>query len=96
MSEFKAGNTPAWYQSLPDGVKSYIQALASQRAAGSVNLSATPTLVNWASGPTTTSSATGKNDVKTKSRGVAAQATAAPLGVSFVAAVGLLGVVIAL
>lgn len=98
-SEFKAGNTPAWYQSLPDGVKSYINALASQASAGSINLSATPTAVNWATAPQTTSSASadGKGNVKSsKSKGIGAQPTAAPLGIGIAAAVGILGVALAL
>jgi hypothetical protein len=97
-SEFKAGNTPAWYQNLPEGVKSYVSALASQINGGKVDLNATPTPVDWASPKTTSTGGDGsKGDVKSsKSKGMAAQPTAAPLGISVAAAVGILGVALAL
>src|SRR6266487_2906567 len=41
--EFKSGNTPAWYQSLPDDVKGYVGCLQKQIAGGGVNLGAVPT-----------------------------------------------------
>jgi len=104
-SEFKAGNTPAWYQTLPEGVKSYISALASQFNKGDVNLSATPSANNWATSgiiaPTDASSPdNGNNNAavsSSKSKGAAAaQPTAAPLGFSAMAALGILGIAIAL
>ena len=42
-SEFKEGNTPQWYATFPSAVKSYIESLETQVAAGVVNLSAMPT-----------------------------------------------------
>ena len=107
-SEFKAGNTPAWYQSLPAGVKSYIEALNTQINAGDINLSATPTS-NFQF-PVTTMAAAGTVGTGTGSAGPGgvfatssskawaekAMQTGGPLGLSFAAAVGVLGVAIAL
>jgi len=96
-SEFKAGNTPAWYESMPQDVKSYVKALASQKAAGKVNLSATPTPVKWAGTSTEGPEETAKGDVKSsKSKGLAAKPTQAPLVWNVAAAVGLVGVALAL
>jgi len=101
-SEFKAGNTPAWYQTLPDPVKSYISALERQIAASSVNLSATPSSVNYYPDPTTTPTSSGSTDgenaavTSSKSKGPAAPTAAPGLGFSVAAALGVLGAVIAL
>jgi hypothetical protein len=80
----------SWYATLPEPVKSYVEALAEQVATGSVNLSATPTPTTGAAG------GTGAN-VKstTSSKALAAQATGA-VAASFMAAIGILGVAIAL
>lgn len=100
-SEFKAGNTPAWYATLPVPVKSYIEALASQIAGSSVNLSATPSKVVL-SGPTTpaasgTAGAAGGTAKSTSSK-AAAQTVGVDRSVGWMAgcAVGILGVAVAL
>lgn len=100
-SEFRAGNTPQWYATLPADIKSYVSALAAQRASGGVDLSATPTPVNWAgtSSPSPTGQVAneeGGDVTSSKSKGMGAQPTQAPLGFSIAAAVGLVGVALAL
>ncbi len=78
-------------------MKSYIEALATQVTAGSVNLSATPSPVTL-QGPTETKATTAVGvAVKstTSSKALAAQVTGG-VGISLVAAVGILGVAIAL
>jgi hypothetical protein len=100
-SEFKAGNTPGWYQTLPEPVKSYISALQKQIAAGSVNLSATPSSVDYYPSTATAAGGAAGDDSKvavTSSKSKAgAQPTGLPaLGLSVAAAIGVLGVAIAL
>jgi hypothetical protein len=103
-SEFKAGNTPAWYQTLPEGVKSYISALASQIGNNEVNLSATPSgngfgVANLTpTGQVAQDTGTGGDSQVTssKSKGAAPQATPGPLKWSAGAALGILGVALAL
>jgi hypothetical protein len=99
-SEFKAGNTPQWYATLPSAVKSYIESLETQVEAGDVNLSATPTATFQftAADPTdTTTSEKGKggNVATSTSKAAAAQETAG-LGAGFAVALAILGVAIAL
>jgi hypothetical protein len=90
-SEFRAGNTPAWYQTLPPPVKSYIESLQTQIAGGGVNLSATPTEAS-ATGPDSDSNG---GVSTTSSKALAAQETAS-LAVNFAAVMGILGLAIAL
>ena len=99
-SEFKTGNTPQWYATLPSGVKSYVESLETQVAAGDVNLSATPTATFQftAADPTgTATSEKGKGGTlaTSTSKAAAAQETAG-LGAGFAAILGILGVAIAL
>ena len=103
-SEFRAGNTPSWYLTLPSAVKSYIESLQTQIAAGNVDLSATPSNIPFAAATavagadagtgTGTADATAKVTTKTSKAG-AAQATGG-IGLSVGAALGLMGVAIAL
>lgn len=99
-SEFKAGNTPQWYATLPSAVKSYIESLESFVAAGDVNLSARPTATFQftAADPTSiTTSEKGKGGtVATSTSKAAAAQEIAGLGIGMAAALGILGVAIAL
>jgi hypothetical protein len=76
-ADFKAGNTPAWYQTLALPVKSYIESLESQIAGGEVNLNATASTFSFPLPTETTTPAPGPGEhVATKSsKAVAAQAT---------------------
>jgi hypothetical protein len=96
-SEFAAGNTPQWYATLPSPVKSYIEALNSQIRAGQVDLSATPSAFQFPVTTASTGKATGKGDsvATSTSKAVAAQVTGG-VGMSVAAAVGILGLAIAL
>ncbi|KAJ5106065.1 hypothetical protein NUU61_003412 [Penicillium alfredii] len=87
-SQFKAGSTPAWYQSLPADVKSYMSVVRSQVSAGALTASETSTATSAATtsqsgAPTTTSS-----------QGMAAQPTG--LTASVIGALGVLGLALAL
>jgi hypothetical protein len=93
-SEFAKGNTPEWYQSLPTAVKSYIESLEKQIAGGSVDLSATPSVFSFPA-PTTATSDKPSVLSTTSSKADAAQATGT-VGLSLAAAIGILGVAIAL
>lgn len=82
-SEFKAGNTPGWYQSLDPAVKSYIQGtLKVELTGGTVSKTGTAA-TGTAAGATATS------------KGAAAKPTGA-LAASFVGALGVLGLAVAL
>jgi hypothetical protein len=90
-SEFAAGNTPAWYENLPDAAKSYIEGIGTQTASGA--LTAT---TQWT--PTATPNAGGAQpgDGGTSS-GFAAQQTGSPaVAAAAAAAAGFMGVVLAL
>lgn len=93
-SEFRAGNTPAWYQTLPTPVKSYIESLNTQIAAGGVDLNATPSRFDF-DVPTTTATSDGGVSGTSTSKAIAAQATG-DIGLSLAAVVGILGAMIAL
>jgi hypothetical protein len=95
-SEFRAGNTPQWYQTLPAPVKSYIESLQTQIAGGGVDLSATASHFTFPPKTTAGVDAAGTGTLSSStSKAIAAQATAG-VAVSFAAAAGLLGLVIAL
>lgn len=82
-SEFQAGNTPGWYQSLPTGVKSYLSVVHSQIQEGA--LQATTSL------PLSTSSS--------DTAAAAAAAPAVPTGMlvaNIAGAVGIAGLALAL
>ncbi|KAL2869093.1 uncharacterized protein BJX67DRAFT_379571 [Aspergillus lucknowensis] len=91
-SEFKAGNTPDWYQELPSEVKNYVLAMKSQVGAGNVNLSATPTEAAATSG---NGDGDGDAAATETSSGVAARATGY-VAASMVSVLGLLGVAVVL
>jgi len=101
-SQFKAGNTPAWYATLPPAVKSYIEALATQINGGSVNLSATPTpnttggSLGGGNGAGTGTGTAAGGSVKTTSSKAGAPAPTRGLVVNALAAAGILGVAIVL
>lgn len=88
--EFKAGNTPAWYQSLPDDVKGYVGSLQKQIAGGGVNLSAVPTEATQ-----TADSGNGENVATSTSKAWAAQSTGS-VYLGGAAALGVLGVALLL
>jgi len=100
-AEFKAGSTPVWYQTLPSPVKSYIESLNTQIAAGHVDLNATASTFSFPAPPAATSATSATHAggpqkiATTSSKGIAPQATA-EVGVAFAAVVGFLGVAIAL
>ncbi|KAL5363581.1 hypothetical protein BJX96DRAFT_178196 [Aspergillus floccosus] len=102
QSEFRAGNTPAWYQDLPAVVKEYVNSMHSQVAAGAVNLRATPTEVSStvASEVSTGETASGSSKehaaaavATSTSSGLAPQATGKLSG-SLTGALGLLGLLL--
>ncbi|KAF9891608.1 hypothetical protein FE257_003619 [Aspergillus nanangensis] len=91
-SEFKAGNTPAWYQALPDSVKDYVKSMNSQVKAGAVNLSATPTEVSTM----TDSGSSGKNAAASStSEGFAPHITG-EVSAGIMGALGVLGIALIL
>jgi len=94
-SEFKAGHTPQWYETLPTAVKSYIESLQSFVANGQYDPSATQPRFSF---PVPTSTATVGNNNKvttTKSKAASPRATG-EVALGFSAAVGLLALAIAL
>jgi len=95
-SQFRAGNTPLWYQTLPVPVKSYIESLATQIAAGEVDLKATPSAFSFpVEADPATSTAVGGAAASSTSKAMAAQGTGG-IALSLAAAIGVLGVAIAL
>jgi hypothetical protein len=78
-------------------VKSYIEALNSQICSGQVDLSATPSAFQFPVTTTSTGKATGNEDAvaTSTSKAIAAQVTGR-VGMSVAAAVGILGLAIAL
>jgi hypothetical protein len=81
-SQFSAGTTPAWYNSLPTDVKSYMSVVKSQISAGALTATTTGTSSAAKAGATSTSS------------GMAAQPTA--LTASVMGALSVLGLALAL
>lgn len=98
-SEFQAGNTPSWYQSLPTEVKSYVLAMKSQVGAGNVDLNATrtpaPTSSSSASGGDSDGEKDGDSPSTQTSSGLAAHATG-EVAASLAGALGLLGLAVVL
>ncbi|KAI9376117.1 hypothetical protein BJX61DRAFT_531079 [Aspergillus egyptiacus] len=91
-SEFQAGNTPDWYEDLPSEVKSYVLAMKSQVAGGSVNLSAERTEAPTASVGNDDAEDGGDPATET-STGLAARATG-EVAVGMAGVVGLLGLAV--
>ncbi|KAJ5119184.1 hypothetical protein N7526_010821 [Penicillium atrosanguineum] len=87
-SQFSAGTTPSWYNSLPTDVKSYMSVVKSQISAGALTATATATTT------TTGSASATKNGATSTSSGMAAQPTA--LTASVIGALSLLGLALAL
>ena len=81
-SQFSAGTTPTWYNSLPTDVKSYMSVVKSQISAGALTATTTGSTSATKTGATSTSS------------GMAAQPTA--LTASVIGALGVLGLALAL
>ncbi|KAE8147823.1 hypothetical protein BDV25DRAFT_168847 [Aspergillus avenaceus] len=89
-SEFQAGRTPSWYNSLPTDVKSYLHAVKKQMSDGALTASPTPTSSSAKDGSAQAASST--------SSGVGA-AGAQPTGglvMGGLGALGVLGVAVAL
>jgi hypothetical protein len=94
-SEFRAGNTPQWYQTLPPAVKSYVESLQSFVADGQYNPSATQPTYSF---PVPTSSATvgDNNKVQTTRSKAASPRATGEVALGFSAAIGLLALAVAL
>ncbi|KAH8881398.1 hypothetical protein GQ53DRAFT_888442 [Thozetella sp. PMI_491] len=93
-SEFAAGHTPSWYQTLPPDVKSFFESMAAQLSTGGGIYTVTPT-------PTATAGADdnpGAAAASSTSSAYAAKATGLDRGVlaGVVGLAGVLGVAIAL
>lgn len=95
-SEFEAGNTPAWYSSIPPDIKSWFQQFAAEMATGSpvFTVTSTPTPAATTGGSVDDDSA----PATTSSKALAARPTGADWSVvaSAVAFAGVLGVGVAL
>lgn len=83
-SQFSAGTTPTWYNSLPTDVKSYMSVVKSQISAGALTATTTGSTSATKTGATSTSSG----------MAMAAQPTA--LTASVIGALGVLGLALAL
>ncbi|OCK79490.1 hypothetical protein K432DRAFT_393859 [Lepidopterella palustris CBS 459.81] len=100
-SEFKAGETPAWYSALPEPVKSYIVSIQAAIATGGnayTGIDTAPIIPLATSGTTGTISGTasGANAPEsTNLKGLGARPTAA-FAASIGGALGILGLAIAL
>ena len=94
-SEFKAGNTPQWYQTLPTAVKIYIESLQTFIADGKYDPSATqPTYTLPV--PTPTTNVAGNNKVATTTSKAAAPRATGEVALGLSAVVGLLELAVAL
>ncbi|KAE9372840.1 hypothetical protein N431DRAFT_467070 [Stipitochalara longipes BDJ] len=93
-SEFKAGNTPQWYQTLPTAVKSYIESLQSFVANGQYDPSATQPTYSFPV-PTSTTTA-GNNKIKTTSSKAESPRPTGEIALGMSAAIGVLALAIAL
>lgn len=95
-SEFKAGNTPSWYGSLPTDVKSYLSGVKKQINEGA--LTATTGLAyQTQEGSTTTTMASSSSTSTSTSEGLAAPvARQTGLGVSAMGALGVVGAALVL
>jgi hypothetical protein len=80
-SQFKAGTTPGWYQSLPPSIKSYLATVHTQIADGALSANASAPV------PTSTSSARGA---------VLANPTGAALKINMAGALGIAAIALAL
>lgn len=80
-SEFKAGTTPGWYQSLPPSIRSYLNIVHTQIAEGALSANTSAPL------PTSTSTARGA---------VLANPTGAALKVNMAGALGIAAVALVL
>ncbi|KAL4748920.1 hypothetical protein BDW72DRAFT_144170 [Aspergillus terricola var. indicus] len=95
-SEFQAGNTPSWYESLPTEVKSYVLAMKSQVDSGEVDLNATRTPAPTSSSQDGDSSGeNGDGPVTETSSGLAPHATG-EVAASLLGALGILGLAVVL
>lgn len=97
QSEFQAGNTPAWYTSMPADVQSWFEAFAKEKATGSpvFTVTSTSTTATGASHET----ADGAAASSSSSSGLAARPTGGPgwaVVANAVAFAGVIGVGIAL
>ncbi|KAI9934381.1 hypothetical protein AWENTII_008796 [Aspergillus wentii] len=99
-SEFQAGTTPSWYNSLPTDVKNYMAVVRSQVSAGA--LTATTGLAyqtdTTSSDPSTTTAESATETAATTSSSQGAAAAAQPTGmvVGGMGALGVLGLAMAL
>lgn len=94
-SEFSAGNTPAWYSSLPTDVKSYMKEVKSQINDGALTAT-TGLAAQTAASASATASATASASTSTGAAAAGPRATGGPLAASVMGAFGVLGVAVAL
>jgi hypothetical protein len=94
-SEFRAGNTPQWYQTLTTAVKSYIESLQSFIADGQYNPSATQPTYSFPV-PTPTTTVVNNNKVETSSSKAASLRATGEVALGFPAVIGFLALAIAL
>ncbi|KAJ5161317.1 hypothetical protein N7492_006709 [Penicillium capsulatum] len=97
-SDFRAGNTPTWYNSLPTDVKNYMSVVREQISGGA--LTATTGLAYETTSASTSSASSSTTDTSDRDRststssGMAAQATG--LTASTIGAIGVIGLALAL
>lgn len=97
-SEFRAGNTPTWYNSLPTEVKNYMSVVRAQISGGALTattgLAYESTSTSSAASVTAGTSQKGGGSGTSTSSGMAAQATG--LTASALGAMGVIAVALAL
>ncbi|KAJ5288765.1 hypothetical protein N7478_001795 [Penicillium angulare] len=98
-SELSAGNTPAWYSSLPADVKSYMAIVRSQISGGALTATtglAYQTTSTTASGVSATGTANTATGGTSTSSGMAVAAQPTVFAGSMIGALGVLGLALAL
>ncbi|RJE21401.1 hypothetical protein PHISCL_06271 [Aspergillus sclerotialis] len=93
-SEFKAGNTPSWYGSLPTDVKSYLSVVKKQISEGA--LTATTGLAYQTQEASTTTTVASSTSTSTSEGLAAPAARQTGLGMSAMGALGVVGAALVL